>query len=141
MRISDQPYDHSRSQGCFLPSTRFTSSRLKNLQLIVMPVFLADVSYPLGGLIGVGTQDVEVEVDRRGIGSRLGWHVELLSMVAATSTTALAPIVAATPVRERTGPADTRRRNQFERTREQFGESDHKLFTRTHQNRSEYFAS
>ena len=48
-----------------------------------------------------------MEVDRRGIGSRLGWHVELLSMVAATSTTALAPIVAATPVRERHGPLPT----------------------------------
>ena len=37
IRISDQPNDHSRSHGCFLPSTRLISSRLKNLQLIVRP--------------------------------------------------------------------------------------------------------
>ena len=37
MRIIDQPYDHSRSHGCFLPSTRLISSRLKNFQSISMP--------------------------------------------------------------------------------------------------------
>ncbi len=37
-RIIDQPYDHSRSQGCFFPSARFTSSRLKNRQFTWIPV-------------------------------------------------------------------------------------------------------
>ena len=37
MRSIDQPYDHSRSQGCFLPSRRLTSSRLKNRQFTVRP--------------------------------------------------------------------------------------------------------
>ena len=37
MRIIDQPYDHSRSHGCFLPSTRLTSSRLKNFHEISRP--------------------------------------------------------------------------------------------------------
>ena len=37
MRIIDQPYDQSRSHGCFLPSTRFTSSRLKNRHEISSP--------------------------------------------------------------------------------------------------------
>ena len=37
MRIIDQPYDQSRSHGCFLPSWRFTSSRLKKRQLTSSP--------------------------------------------------------------------------------------------------------
>ena len=41
MRIIDQPYDHSRSHGCFLPSGRFTSSKLKNRQLMVRSVWRA----------------------------------------------------------------------------------------------------
>ena len=38
MRSIDQPYDHSRSHGCFLPSTRLISSRLKNRQRTSSPV-------------------------------------------------------------------------------------------------------
>ena len=38
IRIIDQPYDHSRSHGCFLPSTRLISSRLKNRHEISMPI-------------------------------------------------------------------------------------------------------
>src|SRR3954470_8662321 len=37
MRIIDQPYDHGRSQGCFLPSCRLISSRLKNRHLTSTP--------------------------------------------------------------------------------------------------------
>ena len=37
IRIIDQPYDHSRSHGCFPPSRRLTSSRLKNFQWTVRP--------------------------------------------------------------------------------------------------------
>ena len=36
MRIGVQPKDTSRSHGCFLPSSRLVSSRLKNFQLMVM---------------------------------------------------------------------------------------------------------
>ena len=61
-----KPNDHGRSHGCFLPSTRLTSSSEKNRHVMSSPIWLAHVADPERRLVGVRAHRVEVELHRLG---------------------------------------------------------------------------
>ena len=62
IRSIDQPYDHSRSHGCFLPSTRLISSRLKKRHRTSTPCQVTHLSHPARRLVRPRAHHVEVEV-------------------------------------------------------------------------------